>query len=185
MHVGARLDPANLEIVAPRTDIFELGRLGLDPGEARSLEVEVALEPVELGGERYEPEARAVPARLDVARTTSGYALRLRFEAALSGPCARCLEDARAPLAVDASEIDQPRGGEELRSPYLRDDEVDLKAWARDALLLSLPVRILCRDDCLGLCPQCGVDLNRSGPGHEHEKPRDPRWSKLSDLKLE
>ncbi len=171
--------------MAPRTDIFELGRLGLSPGEARRLDIEVALGPVELGGERYEPEAEVVPATLDVARTTTGHTMRLRFDATLAGPCARCLEDARATVVVDASEIDQPSGGEELRSPYLTGDELDLRAWARDALVLSLPVRILCREDCRGLCPECGIDLNNAGSDHRHERPRDSRWAKLSELKLE
>ena len=82
--------------------------------------------------------------RLDVSHTTSGWSLRLRFEAALDGPCMRCLEPAGHAVAVDAREIDQPGGGEELDSPYVDGDELDLSGWARDALALALPAQIVC-----------------------------------------
>ena len=62
---------------------------------------------------------------------------------------------------------------------------LDLAAWARDAFLLAAPVKILCRDDCAGLCPECAANLNETGPGHHHERPPDSRWAKLSELKLE
>ena len=104
-----------------------------------------------------------------MSRTTgSGYALRLRFEVRLHGPCMRCLEDAGASVDVDAREVDQPGAGDELRSPYLEDDQLDLRAWARDALALALPAQIVCREDCLGLCAECGANLN-ADPGHAHE----------------
>jgi len=92
----------------------------------------------------------------------------------------RCLGAAQPSFDVDAREVDQPGGGDELSSPYVDDDELDLQAWARDALALTLPSQIVCRDECAGLCPQCGRDLNAEP--HEHEKPPDPRWAKLRDL---
>jgi uncharacterized protein len=52
--------------------------------------------------------------------------------------------------------------------------------------MLALPPRLLCREDCRGLCPVCGEDLNTVDPEeHRHETGGDPRWSKLSELKLE
>jgi uncharacterized protein len=168
-----------------RTEIFELGRLGLSSGEGRRLDVEVPVGDFEFGGQRYSVPGRSVDATLDVSHTTTGYSLRLRFEAALTGPCMRCLEEAGQAIAVDAREVDQPGGGDELRSPYLREGELDLGAWARDALALALPTQIVCREDCLGLCPVCGENLNRSGPGHAHEAEPDPRWAALRELKLE
>jgi uncharacterized protein len=167
------------------TDIFDIGRLGLSSGEGRRLELGVAVDAFEFGGQEYAvPEGR-VPAILDVAHTTSGYSLRLRFEAELSGPCMRCLERARKGVAVDAREIDQPGGGEELESPYLEEQQLDLKGWARDALVLALPVQILCRDECKGLCAICGENLNEAGPEHRHEREPDPRWAALRELKLD
>ena len=169
-----------------RTDIFELGRLGLTSGEGRRLDLHVAVAPFDYGGQRYEVEPSLVPARLDVSRTTgSGWALRLRFEAGLQGPCMRCLEPADLRFAVDSREVSVPGGGDELQSPYVgAEDELDLEAWARDALALALPAQLTCRPDCAGLCPQCGANLNED-PDHHHESEPDQRWAKLSELKFD
>jgi DUF177 domain-containing protein len=181
-----RPDPgANLGSMAHVTDIFDIGRLGLSSGEGRRLELEVAIEPFEFGGQEYAVEAGRVPATLDVAHTTTGYSLRLRYDADLEGPCMRCLEEAHKAIAVDAREIDQPGGGEELDSPYLEEERLDLTGWTRDALALALPSQIVCRADCLGLCPVCGENLNRAGPEHRHEREPDPRWAALRELNLE
>jgi uncharacterized protein len=172
--------------MAARTDSFDLGRLRMTSGEGRRMELDVALDALQFGGETYEVEPAVVTSVLDIsAMTRGGYALRLRFGASLHGPCMRCLEPALPQIAVDAREVDQPGGGEELQSPYLKDQVLDLHAWARDALVLALPAQLLCTPDCLGLCPVCGADLNTAGPEHAHEREPDPRWAKLSELKLD
>jgi len=169
-----------------RTDVFELGRLGLTSGEGRRLELHAAIAAFDYGGQRYAVEPELVPVRLDVSRTTgSGWALRLRFEAGLNGPCMRCLDAAEPSFEVDAREVSVPGGGEELQSPYVSaDDELDLEAWARDALALALPAQLTCRADCAGLCPHCGANLNED-PEHGHEAEPDPRWAKLSEIRFE
>ena len=88
----------------------------------------------------------------------------------------RCLEPAALDLEVEAREVDQAdTDDEELRSPYVDDDELDLGRWAHDAAVLALPTRILCRPDCAGLCPVCGESLNDADPAdHEHEQPHRP-----------
>jgi uncharacterized protein len=172
--------------MAPRTDSFDLGRLRLTSGEGRRLQLEVALDPLQFGGEPYVPAPAAVEATLDISRTThNGYALRLRFGTSLDGPCMRCLEPARPAIAVDAREVDQPGDVEELRSPYVEDEVLDLHGWARDALALALPAQLLCREDCAGLCPICGTDLNTAGSEHAHERAPDPRWAKLGEIRFE
>jgi uncharacterized protein len=168
-----------------RTDTFDIGRLGLSSGEGRRLELDVPVADFDFGGQRYRVLGGTVPATLDVSHTTTGYSLRLRLETPLEGPCMRCLEDAGQLLTVDAREVDQPGGGEELSSPYLEEEQLDLRAWARDALALALPTQIVCREDCLGLCPVCGENLNQAGPDHGHEREPDPRWAALKELKLE
>ena len=168
--------------MAQRTDKFDIGALRLSSGEGRRLELEVPVDGFEFGGQRYTIPGEQVNAVVDVSHTTNGYSLRLRFNTELEGPCVRCLEPAGQNVEVDAREVDQPGGGEELSSPYLEGDELDVRAWARDALALALPAQIVCRDDCAGLCPECGKDLNVEP--HEHEKEPDPRWSALRDLKL-
>jgi uncharacterized protein len=169
--------------MALRTDTFDLAGLRLTSGEGRRLELQVAIDPFELGGERYTVEPALIPVRLDISRTTgSGYALRLAFSATLSGPCMRCLSDAAPVFEVEAREVSQPGEGDELESPYVQDGALDLRAWARDALALTVPAQILCRADCAGLCATCGADLNTAGPDHTHESDPDPRWAKLSEL---
>jgi uncharacterized protein len=170
--------------MAQRTDIFDVGRLGLSSGEARGLDLEVTVDAFDFGGQRYDVEGGAVHARLDVSHTVSGYAFRLRFAAELDGPCVRCLEPAEHAVEVDAREIDQPGGGEELSSPYFDEGQLDMRAWSRDALALALPTQIVCSDDCAGLCAVCGENLNRS-PDHAHEREPDPRWAALRELKLD
>src|SRR3954470_8585426 len=171
--------------MAQRTDVFDLDRLRLRSGEGRRLDLEVRLEPYRYGNEPYGVEPDPIPVRLDVSRTTnSGWAPRLRLAATLNGPCMRCLEPAEPRFEVDAREVDQPNGGDELSSPYVDDGDLDLGAWARDALALSLPAQITCRPDCLGLCPQCGANL-KEDPAHAHEPQPDQRWAKLSELKFD
>jgi len=171
--------------MAQRTDVFDLDGLALRSGEGRKLELSVRLDDVRFGNDRYTVEPRDVPVRLDVSRTThNGWALRLRFSAALAGPCMRCLEPASPEFTIDAREVDQPGGGDELSSPYVADGELDLQSWARDALVLALPAQITCRPECAGLCPQCGENLNEH-PDHAHERAPDPRWAKLSELKFD
>jgi uncharacterized protein len=139
----------------------------------------------DFGGTSYAVEPAQLDAILDVSRMThGGYALRLRFAADLSGPCMRCLEPAAPRFEVDAREVDQPGGGEELSSPYVKGDELDLAAWARDAYALALPAQVVCREDCAGLCPECGANLN-DDPDHAHERAPDPRWAKLRELRFE
>jgi uncharacterized protein len=167
-------------------DSFDLAALRLTSGEGRRIELAVSIDQFDLGGERYAAEPPRIDATLEVSKTTGdGYALRLRFTARLEGPCMRCLSPAMPEIEVDAREVSQPSGGEELQSPYVVDGVLDLRAWARDALALALPNQILCRPGCAGLCPICGADLNEAGPEHSHESAPDPRWAKLEELKFD
>ena len=160
---------------------FDLSRLQLSSGEGRQLELDVKLDPLAYGDQSYPVRGGQAHARLDASHTTNGWSLRLRFDARLDGPCMRCLEPADAPISVDAREIDQPGDEEELSSPYVEGDELDLGGWARDALALALPTQIVCREDCRGLCAICGANLNED-PEHAHEREPDPRWAKLREL---
>jgi uncharacterized protein len=108
----------------------------------------------------------------------------VRLDVHLSGACMRCLGFAEVGRSVRAREFhdfDAPLS-DELRSDYVVDGHLQLSAWARDAVALELPEQILCREDCAGLCPVCGKDLNIEP--HEHtEREPDPRWAALEGLK--
>jgi uncharacterized protein len=171
---------------APQT-VVDLSRLHLSPGEGKRIELPVELAPVELGGQTYLANPPRPQVRLEASRHSSGFAFKLNFTVHIEGPCMRCLEPAELDLEVEAREIDQfSTDDSELHSPYVSEDDLDIGRWAHDAVLLALPTQILCRPDCLGLCPFCGESLNDADPAdHEHEKPIDPRWSALKDLKLE
>ena len=87
-------------------------------------------------------------------------------------------------VSISAREYqaNNPEGDDELRTPYLNEDNLDLTAWSRDAVALALPDKILCRADCAGLCPVCGKSLNDDP--HEHEDQQsDSRWSALESLR--
>ena len=163
---------------------FNLRTLKLRPGEEYRDEVEVELEPFELGGQRYLPVPEKVPAELAISRASTGTLFELRFGVRLHGPCYRCLDDAVLDLPISAREYQatNPGDAEELTTQYVVDDRLELAAWARDATALALPDKILCRPDCAGLCPVCGRDLNDEPHAHDEEAV-DPRWSGLAELR--
>jgi uncharacterized protein len=165
---------------------FDLAGLRLSPGEGRRLQLATPIEPLLLGSERYLIEPECVPVDLSISRMAGGgYALLLCFSAAVRGPCMRCLTDARLLIDVEAREVDRPGSGDELDSPYVHEETLDLAGWARDAFALAMPAKILCRADCAGLCPVCAVDLNYADAEHHHDAAPDPRWAKLRELKLD
>ena len=162
---------------------FSLRSLRLRPGEEHRDEQEIALEPISLGGQRYLPVPDKVQSDLVVSRAQSGTVFELRFHTRLHGPCYRCLSDAVVDVDVSGREYqaENPES-DELRTPYVKDNQLDLSAWARDALVLELPDKILCREDCAGLCPVCGRDFNTDPHQHDDEE-LDSRWAALSELR--
>ena len=162
---------------------FNLRQVKLRPGEQYRDELEVELSALDFGGQRYLPVPDKVPARLEVTRANTGTVFTLAFTARLHGPCYRCLGDAVLELQIAGREYqDEKPEDEEMQTEYLEADNLDLSAWARDAIALALPETILCRPDCAGLCAQCGKNLNLEP--HEHEEEHgDPRWAALEALK--
>jgi uncharacterized protein len=164
--------------------IFNLRTAKLRSGEEWRDEITVELEPLVLANERYLPVPEKVPAELRLTKASTGTVLELTFTARLHGPCYRCLRDTVLELPLHAQEYQatNPGGDDELRSPYVEDDRVDLSAWARDTVALALPDKILHDPDCAGLCPVCGKDLNEEPHAHD-EAAGDPRWSALEQLR--
>lgn len=119
-----------------------------------------------------------------LVRGTLGFTLQLA--------CARCLELQTVERQVSVAELfldpaKQVGEDDELEPGYeLLDDAtaIDLSAMVRDALIIDLPIRTLCREDCQGLCPVCGTDRNAQDCGHRQDDGVDPRWAALADLDL-
>jgi len=163
---------------------LSLRQIRLRSGEEYRDTKDVELGSIELGGQRYLPVPGTVPADLTITRASTGSVFALSFHARIHGPCYRCLSDAVIDLPISAREYQatNPGESEELRTPYVADDKLDLSAWARDALALALPDKILCRDDCAGLCPTCGKNLNDEPHTHD-DSPADSRWAALEGLR--
>lgn len=143
----------------------------------------VKLEPLELGGQRYQAVPESPDTAFGMSRASTGTLFHLAFEGSLVGPCVRCLVDAVVRVRVDATEYQAAApDSDELRTPYLADDRLDLSAWARDAVALSLPDKILCREECAGLCAGCGANLNHEPCTCPPPEP-DSRFAKLAGLR--
>jgi uncharacterized protein len=122
-----------------------------------------------------------------------------RFETRVRLSCSRCLADYDAPLAADFNlsfSREQPETAESSRHAEIElsaeeiglilfhGEEIDLGAPVQEEVLMSLPMRPLCRPDCKGLCPKCGTDLNRGDCGCER-KIINPKFAVLKGMKLE
>lgn len=176
-------DPATLVRMKLDEPRFDLSTLRLGSGAGVVLGFSLPAPRFTLGGNDYTCVSDVVDVRVDVSRTVgSGWAFRIRFEVDVAGPCTRCLGPASEHVEVESREATRPGGGEELESPYMEGEVLDVESWMRDSLLLALPAAINCADDCPGLCPECGERLADLGPDHSHERPPDPRWDALRRL---
>src|SRR5215210_6430191 len=110
---------------------FNLRQVKLRSGEEYRDEIELELEPFELGGQRYLPVPEKVAADLAISKATTGSVFELAFKARLHGPCYRCLADAvlEIPIAAREYQATNPDGSDELQTPYVVNDQLDLGAW--------------------------------------------------------
>lgn len=163
------------------------------PGATRELTRTLTREDVGGEGDSLGPadEALTGPIELDLHLDSVVEGILARGDIAFTVelPCARCLKPQRAEHTVDVAELFQdPRkrdeDDEEDPGYELVDDNsaIDLSTLIRDAIVMDLPVRVLCREDCQGLCPVCGADRNEDDCGHRPEEEPDPRWAALADL---
>ena len=152
--------------------------------------VEVALEG---GGETGGPVVRApVAYDLQLVKQESSVRVEGRVEAVVEASCSRCAK--RFPIAVDRrfSELfaaaDDRQGvlrreldGNDLDLDYYQGDAIDGLQLLAEQIFLELPMKILCAEDCKGLCPTCGADLNHIDCDCEANV--DPRWASLKGLR--
>src|ERR1700728_221852 len=109
--------------------------------------------------------------------------------APLTGECARCLDPLTSTIEVSFQELyrylpDPDESEDDGEERFLDGDFLDLEPAFRDAVVLALPLSPLCRDDCPGLCAECGAKLADVGPDHGHGDKVDPRWGLLAKLEL-
>jgi uncharacterized protein len=119
--------------------------------------------------------------------------LKGRFAGRFEVPCARCIEPVEIPLSADYDLIFRPSSADaeatersitapETEIGYYLGDGLSLEDVLREQVLLSLPVKTLCKPDCKGLCPRCGANRN-SQPCNCDAGPSDPRWEALAGLR--
>ena len=193
-HAASICLPLNLDVIALRTldpraplvlDTHELGR---SPGSERRVSRTVPA-PADLGIEVMRvPEGSPVLLSLRLEAVLEGALVTGTASAGLDGECVRCLAPIRSEVAAEFQELYvYPDGRDAAQADEVSamdGDLLDLEPVVRDALVLALPLRPLCDDDCPGLCPDCGARLADVGD-HGHEDRVDPRWATLGGLTLE
>jgi uncharacterized protein len=172
--------------------VLDTRELGRRPGSQREVELTVPA-PAQLGIEVLSvPEGAPVELDLRLEAVMEGVLLTGTATATLEGECVRCLQAIEDEIFVDLQELyvypDQHDKAAEHddsdlddETSRLEDDLLDLEPLLRDAVVLALPFQPLCRDDCPGLCIECGARL-ADDPDHTHEAPIDPRWAGLQQL---
>jgi uncharacterized protein len=127
-----------------------------------------------------------VQGKIAVSTTEDGVVAEGSLRALTQLSCNRCLDDYWQPLNIEFTEIFSTHpiseNGDDLEESYLPSDgSIDLTPILRDYALLDIPIRHVCREDCKGLCPTCGANLNQEDCGHKQES-LDPRMAALGDL---
>ena len=172
--------------------VLDTRELGRRPGSQLEMARSVPA-PAELGIEVLRvPEGSPVEFDLRLEAVMEGVLLTGTATAALAGECVRCLEPIEDEILARLQELyvypEQHTKATEHddrdlddETSLLEDDLIDLEPLLRDAVVLALPFQPLCRDDCPGLCTECGARL-ADDPDHTHEAPIDPRWAGLQQL---
>ncbi|MEO9324953.1 DUF177 domain-containing protein [Nocardioides sp. C4-1] len=174
--------------------VLDTRELGRRPGSQREVSLTEPA-PAGLGIEVLQvPEGAQVEIDLRLEAVLEGVLVTGSARAGLEGECVRCLAEIHDDVVVTFQELylyddlgDQASGADDESDDELNtleDDLLDLEPVLRDAIVLALPFQPLCREDCLGLCPECGARLN-DDPEHAHAEPIDPRWAALADLEPE
>lgn len=171
---GTRLDPRDPLVV----DTTALGRR---PGTMRR-DSRTVPAPTDFGLTMIGvPEGTEIRLDLRLEAVMEGVLVTGTAEVPLSGECARCLDELSSELEVNFQELyvypESETASEE--EPRLEGDLLDVEQALRDAVVLTLPLSPLCREDCPGLCAQCGARLADVEPDHRHEEDIDPRWQAL------
>jgi uncharacterized protein len=154
--------------------LYEANQLPLDDPEVR------LVEPAEVSGR--------------IRRKGADVELRGQLHTKLEVPCGRCLQPVELPISTEfnerfvrtiswAAEEQHELGAEDLNISVFDDEGIELDALVREEILLAVPVNVLCREDCQGLCPLCGIDRNMDNCQCDNDEV-DSRWQKLKELQM-
>lgn len=178
--------------MAPTTGlVVDIIDLPQQAGSIKNIHLETPA-PADLGAEMIGArEGSPLVVDAELTSLDNGVLVRGRADVHLTGQCVRCLRDLEEDTAVsfdelyftpEAASAQAAEGDEEADELFiLGESTLDLEPALRDALVLALPFQPLCREDCAGLCPQCGERLDDLPADHHHEQ-LDPRWSALASL---
>jgi uncharacterized protein len=152
------------------------------PGSRRQVELEALLDGLSVSASAV-PAGEPVTVDADLQAVNEGIVVKGHVRAPWAGECRRCLQAATGTVDAEVHEVYErhPVDGE---TRLLEDVIVDLTELARDSVLLELPLAPLCKDDCAGLCPSCGIDKNTTTCDCVTEV-KDERWAALDDLRFE
>jgi uncharacterized protein len=128
------------------------------------------------------PAGSEMAADVVVESFDGGVAVTGRVSSVWEGECRRCMAPLDGELVAEVRELFRRGGGEDDGTYPMGEDYVNIREMVADALFVALPLLPLCRDDCRGICPRCGADLNVAACGCE-EVHFDPRWSALEVLR--
>ena len=151
------------------------------PGSERTVDLSVSIDSLGLDDDPRFPAAAEAHVRLHLEALTDGIVVVGAIDTPWQGTCRRCLADAGGVVRSDVHELYQ----KVLTDPdafELEGDLLDLQPLVREMVMLDAPSTPLCRDDCAGLCPTCGTNLNEGSCGCA-PAPADPRWDALDGLK--
>jgi uncharacterized protein len=149
------------------------------PGATKRIERDAVLEGLAISASGV-PEGEPVRLDLELQAVNDAIVAVGTVRAPWTGECRRCLKSAAGEVVSEVREVYE-RDPVEGETRLLRGSVVDLTELARDAVLLELPLAPVCRDDCAGLCPSCGVDRNETSCDCVPDT-KDPRWAALEDI---
>ena len=151
-------------------------------------------QPDEVGGDADAYQiVEPVDLEFDIHKDKDKFRLLGRVRAQLELTCSRCIEAYRFPIDAEfdqrylpasavSADAETEVGDDDLETSYYSDDQIDLNELMREQFYLALPMKPLCREDCGGLCSQCGTNLN-TGTCDCAPVWEDPRLAALRNLK--
>ncbi|MFM6963203.1 MAG: YceD family protein [Micrococcales bacterium] len=151
------------------------------PGQMREIELDIRLSASMGNGATEIPAGDLVELDLRLESVHEGILATAEVFAEAKAECSRCLEHVTHEVEVDFQELFTYSYVSE-DEPVVVDESIDLEQAVLDAVVLNLPLQPICSEDCLGLCPDCGVRLS-DDPTHQHEAKIDSRWNELKNLK--